>query len=174
MRVNLFSGPGAGKSTLASGLFSEFKKKNYSIELVHEYIKKWAYEGRKPKSFDQVYIFGHQLHAEDSILQSGVKNLITDSPLFMQCSYAIKYNFPCWQELLGIAKEFEKQFPSLNIFLDRKGIPYQDLGRYETEEEALAMDEKIKSFMDMHLDYIVIQARDYRVLMRTIERHLDE
>ena len=62
MRINLHSGPGSGKSTIAARIFYEFKVKGYSIELVHEYIKKWAYEDRKPKSYDQTYILNPVLH----------------------------------------------------------------------------------------------------------------
>ena len=62
MRICLYSGPGAGKSATAADIFAEFKRKNYSIELVAEYIKTWAYEGRKPESYDQTLIFANQLH----------------------------------------------------------------------------------------------------------------
>ena len=57
MRISLFGGPGSGKSTTAARLFSELKERHYSVEHVSEYVKSWTYMNRKPKGFDQVYIF---------------------------------------------------------------------------------------------------------------------
>jgi len=37
--INLFAGPGAGKSTTAAGLFAEMKRANVDVELVTEYVK---------------------------------------------------------------------------------------------------------------------------------------
>ncbi len=39
MRINLFAGPGAGKSTTATWLFSQLKIAGISIELTSEYVK---------------------------------------------------------------------------------------------------------------------------------------
>lgn len=173
MRINLFSGPGAGKSTIAARIFYEFKVKGYSIELVHEYIKKWAYEDRKPKSFDQSYIFGHQIHSEDLVVQSNVKNLVTDSPLLMQVTYAKRYEYPLWPELLEHVKTFEEKFPSVNIFLDREGIPYEEAGRYEDHEKAIWMDGQIRDFMDEHLDnYLTFRTQDIDAILVAIEKNL--
>ncbi|MGL1255121.1 hypothetical protein ACSTLX_25685, partial [Vibrio parahaemolyticus] len=87
-----------------------------------------AYEGRKPESFDQLTIFALQLRLEDTRLRH-MPYIITDSPLMMQTYYAKKYNFVSWPHLIGIAEDWEEQHPSLNIFLDREGIPYQKEGR---------------------------------------------
>lgn len=147
MRINLWAGPGAGKSTIAPALFSQLKQNGYNIELTSEYIKRWAYEGRKTQSFDQLYICAKQLNAEDVVLRNGVEHIITDSPVPMQCYYATKYNFVCTQELINIAKSFEQLHPSINIFLDRGDIPYQQNGRYENYEQALEVDKKMYQFM---------------------------
>lgn len=174
MRVSIFSGPGTGKSTTASKIFSEFKIRGFSVELVHEYIKQWAYLDRFPVSFDPVYIFGKQLHAEDVVIQCGVKNIITDSPVMMQIPYSIKHGVPCWKELLSIAQQFEEKFPSCNIFLERLDIPYQNSGRYHNQEQAEEMDFYIKKFMDSHLpDYAVFKANDYDGIVDFLADKLD-
>lgn len=166
MRISLFAGAGAGKSTLTSGLFYHLKCKGYKIELVHEFIKQWAYEGKTPKSFDPVYIFAKQLRSEDSLLQSGVKHLITDSPIMMQMFYSKKYGFSCWKELLQIGKEFESKYPSTNIFLDRGDIPYQESGRYETEEVARNNDLEMKKYIEEFVgDYKVYKSTDLEGLL---------
>ncbi len=162
MRINLYAGAGCGKSTTASYVFSRLKQKNYKVELVHEYIKKWAYENKKPKSFDQVYIFGKQLNAEDSLLQTGgVEHLVTDSPIFMQVFYSKRYEFPCWRQLMDLAKAFDAAYPSLNIFLDREGLIYQQDGRYESEPQAKEVDDEMQAYMDQYVgEYKVFKSKD--------------
>lgn len=173
MRINLHSGPGSGKSTIAARIFYEFKVKGYSIELVHEYIKKWAYEDRKPKSYDQTYIFGKQTHSEDLVIQSGVKNLVTDSPLLMQVCYAKRYEYPLWHTHLEQAQNFNEKNPSLNIFLDRTGLEYQEAGRYEDHSQAIWMDGQIVEFMDEHIkDYLTFRTTDIDGILSAVEEKL--
>ncbi len=148
MRVNFWSGASSGKSTIAAGCYYHLKCKSYNVELVREFIKKWAYENKKPKSFDQVFIFGSQVNAEDHLLQHGVEHVITDSPLLMQVFYARRYNFCCWQELLQIGKQFELLYPSINIFLDREGLVYHQGGRYENEKQAQEVDQEMRTYMN--------------------------
>lgn len=169
MRISLFAGPGAGKSVLAAKIFAELKIRGHKIELIGEYIKQWAYEGRICKSYDQLYIFAKQLRAEDSKL-SYVDHLVTDSPIIMQCAYGKRYNFDCWKHLLQIALEFEKTHPALNIFLDRKDVPYQQLGRYETYEEAMWMDDQIETFLtENKVSYIRYKAAESNTIVDFIE-----
>jgi hypothetical protein len=166
MRISLFGGPGSSKSTVAARLFHDAKVAGHNVELVGEYIKKWAYINKKAQSFDQVYVFGKQIHKEDRLFQAGVKHIITDSPVLMQCAYAKKYKFECWAELLKIAKEFDVTYPSFNIFLDRGNIPYAARqGRYENAEEAAEMDKFILGFLGEHLGkYLVWDASDAKGL----------
>lgn len=157
MRINLISSSGSGKSTVAAGLYAYLKKSGFEVELVREVIKDWAYECRFPQEYDQLMIFASQLHAEDKMLRYGIPNIITDSPLFMQCFYAKNYKFPCWKQLFQIAKKFEKNHPSFNIWLDRTGVPFNPNGRYEKKrEEAEKLDGLMMDFMGEVLDNMVV------------------
>lgn len=154
MRISLFGGPGVGKSNLAAGIYSRLSKEKIHIELIIEYVKKWTFINRVPNGFDQIKIFGEQLHNEDIVLRSGVPHIVTDSPLLMQVAYAKKYGFKATDSLANIVKEFDKQYPCINIVLDREGIPYQTKGRYETLEEAKEMDNLIeKELIDFGYKY---------------------
>lgn len=144
-RINIFGGAGVGKSTITAKLFAELKSKHYRIEHVTEYIKNWVYESRIPKSWDQLYIFGQQLHREDLIIRQG-PIIITDSPLLMQVTYAKHNNFPAYQQLLDIANKFETEYPSINFYIHRKHT-YQPEGRYHTEEEAIQIDQSILNIL---------------------------
>jgi hypothetical protein len=147
MRICLFAGPGAGKSNAAAEIYSFLNKKGYSIDLVHEYIKEWAYLGRVPKGLDQFYIFAKQMHKEDVLNQGGVKNLVTDSPLLMQVAYAIKYKTFLYEEMLQTCLKYEENNPSLNLFLSRESIKYKQAGRYENLQEAIEMDVQIENLI---------------------------
>ena len=43
--VNFFAGPGAGKSSMAAGLFAELKFRGVNCELATEYAKDKVWEG---------------------------------------------------------------------------------------------------------------------------------
>lgn len=150
VRLNLFGGPGCGKSTTAALVFGKLKLLGCSVELVPEYIKAWAYEKRELDSFDQVYIFAKQQRLEDRVLRAGVQIVVTDSPLYLQCMYARRYGSVGWEELIGLAGKFEEKYPSLNILLKRHNGKYDTAGRYQTKDEALVVDQEIREFLDGH------------------------
>lgn len=84
--INLFGGPNSGKSTVAAGLFFNLKLKHLHCEIVREYIKSWAWENKKPGTYDAPYIFGKQLRYE-SMLYGKVDYIVTDSPLILSAFY---------------------------------------------------------------------------------------
>lgn len=146
MRINLFGSPGCGKSTTATLLFSNLKILNYSIELITEYIKTWTYINRKPTSFDQVYIFGQQMQKEHLPLKAGVQHIITDSPLLLSPIYGKHYNYSSWKQLLEIERIFNDSYPSVNFLLQRSH-EYQQLGRFETQEQSVEIEKSIINFL---------------------------
>jgi hypothetical protein len=141
LRINFYGGPGVGKSALAATTFGWLRQNRFNAELVQEWIKSWVYLGRKPRSFDYVYTFANQLHAEDCLLQAGVNILVTDSPVYLQCMYALHQDVQSAEELLGIACLFEKRHPSVNFFVERPQFAvYEQSGRYEDLGQAIEMD----------------------------------
>lgn len=152
MRICLYAGPGAGKSTTAAWLFSQLKMQDYDIELVTEYVKQWTYTKRLPVGFEQMLILANQLHREDLVIRAGYKHLVTDSPLLVGCFYSILYKVPIYDELISISNKFESDHESLNIFLDREDQEYDTTGRFQTYEEALQVDNDMKTFLQDQLD----------------------
>ncbi len=51
--INLYGGPGAGKSTSAAYLYYLLKCQQENVELVREYVKKWAWENRPCGVYDE-------------------------------------------------------------------------------------------------------------------------
>jgi hypothetical protein len=146
MRINFLGGPNSKKSTTAAWIFSELKRDDISVELVSEFCKTWAIEKRVISKWDQTYFFGQQMQAEYHNLKHGIKNIITDSPVFLAPIYADKYSGKTVSApLFKLSHEFDKDFPCINIFLERGDKKYIIEGRYENYDQALEMDLKIKS-----------------------------
>lgn len=173
-RINFYAGPGAGKSATAMGVSRELKKLGYNVEYISEYIKNWAYEGRKPKSFQQLYIFSKQLNRED-VLFPHVDHVITDSPLLMNTAYAKRYEFEGWPLLVEMALLYEKKFPGLHVFLDRSDIPYQTEGRYEDLEAARKMDHTIQNVLEEYqINYKVLKTTELDSIVNYVVESLKE
>lgn len=150
LRINLLGGPNSSKTTTAAHLFSYFKSRSFKIEYVNEFIKEWAYLKREPKSFDPIFILSNQLHKEDFFFQYGIEYIVTDSPLMLQVFYAYKSGFNLANEMLKIAMEFDKAYPSINIFLDGKNVEFQDVGRFHNQEESVLLNKEIEEFLTYH------------------------
>lgn len=153
MRINLFGGPGTGKSTTAAWLYYELKQRSFSVELVGEYVKSWAYQKRQIQQFDQVYLFGKQMQYEYRYLSNEIKNTVTDSPTLLSSVYARLYNptSKVWKHLFELNKEYDKSNPYFNVFLIRSSsIEYQQEGRYQTFDEAVKVDKLIRDTLEKH------------------------
>ena len=143
--INLLGGPGSGKSTLAADLFSEMKKHDYQVEMVREWVKLWAWEGKKMNFADQVIVFGNQVHEETS-LYGKVDYIITDSPLILSSFYeGINYKS---HHLLAAAENIMKvsQVKYWNLLVKRN-FPYETAGRFQTEAEAKILEKKMVQFL---------------------------
>jgi len=163
-RINFYAGPSAGKSTIAANVFCELKKLGHNVEYVSEFIKGWAYEGRVPKSFQQLYVFAKQLNREDTLFPH-VDTIVTDSPLLMNIVYSKKFGFEGWSLLKDLALLYEKQFPGLHIFLDRGDLLYKTEGRYQDYAGAKEMDRLIEDTLAEYFPYQKIKSQNIDEIM---------
>ena len=150
--INLYAGPGAGKSTSAAYVFSRFKNLGKNAELVTEYAKSWAWEDRKIDQYAQLYFLGQQSRRE-SMLYNRADYIITDSPVLLGVYYAEKF---CPKSIsdgiraatLGFYSQSELDgHKHIHILLKRKSS-YETAGRYQTQDEAIDMDSGIKEMLD--------------------------
>ena len=84
--INLFGGPGVGKSTMCASIFSKLKILGFECEMATEYVKDIVWEESFKKLENQIYIFGKQ-HARVHRLLNKVDIVITDSPLLKSRVY---------------------------------------------------------------------------------------
>lgn len=139
--VNLFGGPGLGKSTNAARVFADLKMNGVNCEMALEFIKDKVWEESFKTMDDQIYIFGKQFH-KIWRLKDKVDVIICDSPLPFSIVYD-KENSKAFHAL--IMEQFNK-FDNLNYYLER-GTEYETEGRMQTFEEAKAVDEKVLSVL---------------------------
>jgi nicotinamide riboside kinase len=137
--VNLFGGPSTGKSTVAAGLFCLLKMHELECELVTEFAKDLIWEERSKTLENQQYIFGKQYHKIWRLLDK-VEVIITDSPLMLSVVYASN---KCVKSFVKNVVGTTNTLDNLNIILYRKD-KYNSNGRYQTEQEAKIIDNKIK------------------------------
>jgi hypothetical protein len=137
--VNLFAGPGAGKSTTAAGVFAELKSRGFSAELVTEFAKECAWEGRNGPLRCQPYVFGEQLWRLDRLRDRGVEVAVTDSPVLLSSIYAPRGVPAAFHE---VVRHYHETTPRLDVFL-RRTKPYDPRGRFQNVHEARELDGRI-------------------------------
>ncbi|MFN7972024.1 MAG: AAA family ATPase [Acidobacteriota bacterium] len=140
--INLFGGPGAGKSTTAAGLFHLMKLEHLKVELVTEYAKEVTWERRHDLLSDQLYIFAKQ-HRRLVRLRGEVDYVVTDAPLLLSAVYR-EDSYPLVFEQLVL--EFWNAFDNCSFALERVK-PYEKLGRRQTEQEAKQVDTRVEKVL---------------------------
>lgn len=150
--INLFGAPGSGKSTFAADLFSEMKKHDFEVEMVREWVKLWAWDGRKMNYADQVIVFGHQVH-EETALYGKVDCIITDSPLILSAFYehhnhGTNHLLPAARAIMSLSEQSGIKYWNLLI---KRNWPYQQKGRFQAEAEANALDRKMVAFLKANM-----------------------
>lgn len=143
--VNLFGGPGCGKSTTASGVFYRLKKAGLNVELINEYAKEKVWEGHINILEDQLYVFAKQLR-KIRRLEGKVDVVISDSPILL-CCYYMKYNKHPIEYLHEMILHCHNKMRNFNVFLERTK-PYNHVGRLGSEESSKVKDQEIRDLLD--------------------------
>lgn len=139
--VNLFGGPGCGKSTGAAYVFSRLKEARVNVELVTEFAKDLTWD-KSDALNDQLYVFANQFHRLYRCQKAGVGVVVTDSPLLLSNLYRDKHNPVFVKPFTDYVEYCHGVFDNLNYFI-RRVKPYNPCGRREDEASAKEMDEKI-------------------------------
>jgi len=141
MVVNLFGGPGAGKTTMSTGVFSLLKLNGVNCELVTEFAKTLTWQEDNNGLEDQIYILGNQYH-NMFVLKEKVDVIITDSPLLLNLLYK-----EVSESQSKLTLELFNGFDNFNYYVRRKK-KYQQEGRIQTEEESIVIDNNCKKMLN--------------------------
>jgi hypothetical protein len=143
--INLFGGPGSGKSTTAAGIFHFLKLADVQCELVTEVAKDYTYEGNSSRMENQILLLGEQYHRIYRV-KDYVEYIITDSPIIMGINYRPK---DCPTSYDKLCFDLFNQFDNINFFIKRTKT-YQEYGRSQTEKQAKKHDKSIKNLLLMN------------------------
>jgi len=152
--VNMFGGPGVGKSTTAAGIFCLLKLHDVECEFIPEYAKDLVWEERHKTFKDQQYLFAKQHHRLWRVVDK-VDIVVTDCPLMLSPVYGERYK--ATNEVFNNnVVDVVGRFNNLNILLTRTK-KYNPNGRNETEDEAMEVDAAIRRTLETYgMDWIEI------------------
>lgn len=134
--INLYGGPGSGKSTNAAGIFYKLKTLGRSAELVTEAAKDFVYDGANTPFTSQHYLtslMDYKIHR----LINVVDYIVVDSPLLISTVYA---NFE--PSVTKYCQDMYKKYKNIDIFVKRTK-PFIGSGRVHSEDESREVDEKL-------------------------------
>jgi adenylate kinase family enzyme len=141
--VNIWGGPGSGKSSTAAHLFAKMKQAGYSCELVSEEAKKIVWEGHLNLLEDQWYISAMQ-NRKLMRLKGKVDYIITDSPLLMGTLY-MDSSYP--QSLRSCVEDINDYYCNYHAMLNRVK-PFVQAGRSQDEEGARRIDTMCRELLE--------------------------
>lgn len=170
--VNLWGGPGCGKSTTMARLFSELKVQGYNVEMVSEFAKDLVYENRMDTMKDELYIFAKQNHRLFRV-KDKVDIIITDRPLPLTCVYDEAYGRND-KSLHELVRNTFNEYKNINIFLEFNKDNYKTEGRLQDKDEALELHNKIgQELIKTGEDYLVVGNSYIEKMIDYIEEKLN-
>lgn len=145
--VNLFAGPGAGKTTCAWEIASELKKRGINTEYVPEYAKELVWDENYRALADQEHIFEVQANKINRLIGK-VDVVVTDSPILFSEIYG-KNNSNDFKQRIWEEHDSHKNF---NLFINR-GLRFEQQGRIHNLTESKEIDNKIKNMLEENSVY---------------------
>lgn len=155
--IDLYSGPGAGKSTNAAALFALMKRKYYNVELVREYAKELVYE----KDWNRLSQQNHVLDEQDRrqrMLVGQVDFVITDGAILNSILYRdAKYHVE-QDDFEKVVLSYYNKYNHIGFYL-RRTKKYVPIGRTQTETEAQELDnQSIAMLKRLEIPFVEIVA----------------
>lgn len=148
--INLFGGPGVGKSTLQAELYALMKMAGYNVEMVREVSKKWALNKEKISAIQQLNIIGEQIK-DESEMYGKVDYVITDSPILLGAYYMYDNHDQMFMKNMVLDYMIFAENNGVlfkNFFLDRGNIDYDQNGRFQTSQQAIGVDKTLEEFLN--------------------------
>lgn len=151
--VNLYAGPGAGKSATAYSVAGKLKAMGVNAELTPEFAKFLVWDERVNTLKNQIYTTAKQFYMMNA-LKDKADVVITDSPVLLGVVYSPDYP-DSWHSTIKWCHE-QVSTPGLDFFISRS-TPFQPIGRAHTEEQSRKLDGNIRLLLlqeDIDVAYV--------------------
>ena len=176
--VNLFGGPGIGKSSIANGITYKLKKKHISCNNPYEFPKKLAWDHNIPAISDQLYVFANQ-HRGIAECYGKVDYIVIDSPILFSTIYHRYYTKGYPAEMYGkvfhdMVIDLHRRYGSINILLERGVTIHNDDERFQNYKQSVEIDTLCKNVLDeTRTPYHTVKVGDDSVkdIMKIIKKH---
>jgi AAA domain len=146
--VNLFAGPGVGKSTIGAVLYGMLSMGGYAAEYIPEFAKVLTWQDHKAALRDQLYIFAKQDHRLEVLRNQPLDFVVMDGPLPLGALYIDGGYFKNFEPLV---MEVFNSYDNVNFFLERDpDMQYRKLGRNQTEDAAALICERTLALLDRY------------------------
>jgi len=167
--INLFGGPGCGKSSIAAGLLYELKRRHITCDAPYEFPKLLAWDDNQSAIKDQLYVIANQ---HRGIVQSfgKVDYIVLDSPILLSLIYKSYYEgneYP--SSLYGesfdrMILDIHSKYDNINIFLRRTSGIHNNKERYQNLEKSIELDYMIQSVLNTnHIHYTEVGVNEKTV-----------
>lgn len=186
--VNLFAGPGAGKTVMAMSLVVELKKQGIHAEYVSEVAKGCVYRldnYRLPKEdakaaadlisgrfYDQVELLQEQKYQLDIFAGSTqVDVVITDSPLVLSAAYLKDDDMrPVFEDMV---KDEALKYHNINYFIHRNTTEFEAEGRIHTLAQSVEKDKEVKDLLNrLGQRYLIVNRENIDAVVNRIESEI--
>jgi len=136
--INLFGGPGIGKSSIAAGITYKLKKKHITCDNPYEFPKSLAWDENHSAIQDQLYVLANQ---HRGIVKSfgKVDYIVLDSPILLSLVYRGVYNATEYPSTLYQSEYFDElvldmhsKYDNINILLQRSEGNHNEKERYQS------------------------------------------
>lgn len=142
--VNLYGGPGTGKSTGAGIITGLLKANGIDAEYVSEVAKDKVWEENRAALSNQAYMFGSQYYRISRVMGK-VDVIVTDSPLLLTFIY--NHDDCLGNAFNAVALNVATSYNTLEVLLERTK-KYNPNGRMQTEAESDSITKTIKGILD--------------------------
>ena len=164
--VNLFGGPGIGKSSIAAGLTYKLKKKHITCDNPYEFPKMLAWDENHSAIRDQLYVLANQ-HRGIVKSYGKVDYIILDSPILLSLVYRNYYRSNEYPATLysdsfdNMVLDIHNQYDTLNIVLNRSEGIHNEKERYQNLQQSKDLDWAIENtLIQNNIPYTKVDVND--------------
>jgi nicotinamide riboside kinase len=162
--VNLYGGPGCGKSTMAAEIFTQLKKQNIETELVSEFAKDLIVQFGNDALSHQFYVTGNQAYRIWAAAQR-MEVVVVDSPILLGPVYDQRNSIP-FKEL---CLEYHNEFTNINLWLPRRHNHHLMNSRVHSLTQSISLDNRIHRLLEeMKVDLIDLSEVSLDQVINTI------